>query len=87
VYNSPGWRRLQSRSQNRPAPPAPKQKSDIIDLSAVNSFTIGDRVFHQKFGYGKVAVIDKDKLENDLEKADLKKVVARLITGVDDIPF
>ena len=27
VYNSPGWRRLQSRSQNRPAQQAPKQKS------------------------------------------------------------
>jgi len=87
VYNSPGWRRLQSRSQNRPAQQAPKQKSDIIDLSAVNSFTIGERVFHQKFGYGKVAVIDNDKLEIDFEKAGLKKVVARFITGVDDIPF
>jgi DNA helicase-2/ATP-dependent DNA helicase PcrA len=87
VYNSPGWRRLQSRSQNRPAQQAPKQKSDIIDLSAVNSFTIGERVFHQKFGYGKIVVIDNDKLEIDFEKAGLKKVVARFITGVDDIPF
>ena len=87
VYNSPGWRRLQSRSQNRPTQQAPKQKSDIIDLSAVNSFTIGERVFHQKFGYGKIVVIDNDKLEIDFEKAGLKKVVARFITGVDDIPF
>jgi len=87
VYNSPGWRRLQSRSQNRPSQQAPKQKSDIIDLSAVNSFTIGERVFHQKFGYGKIVVIDNDKLEIDFEKAGLKKVVARFITGVDDIPF
>ncbi|MDG1104131.1 MAG: UvrD-helicase domain-containing protein [Ascidiaceihabitans sp.] len=87
VYNSPGWRRLQSRSQNRPTQQTPKQKSDIIDLSAMNSFTIGERVFHQKFGYGKIVVIDNDKLEIDFEKAGLKKVVARFITGVDDIPF
>jgi len=87
VYNSPGWRRLQSRSQNRPVQQTLKQKSDIIDLSAVNSFTVGERVFHQKFGYGTVVVIDNDKLEIDFEKAGLKKVVARFITGVDDIPF
>ena len=87
VYNSPGWRRLQSRSQSRPNQQKPNQKSDVINLAVVSNFTIGERVFHQKFGYGKVMVIDNDKLEIDFEKAGLKKVVARFISGLDDIPF
>ena len=56
-------------------------------MSAISSFTMGERVFHQKFGYGAVTAIEGDKLEIDFEKAGLKKVVARYITGVDDIPF
>ena len=56
-------------------------------MKAVSSFTIGERVFHQKFGYGKVVAIEGDKLEIDFEKAGSKKVVARFITGVDDVPF
>ncbi|MFY9207440.1 MAG: UvrD-helicase domain-containing protein, partial [Yoonia sp.] len=60
VYNSPGWRRLQSRSQQRGiSQPA---KSSVIDLTAVSAFTEGDRVFHQKFGYGEVMGIEADKL-------------------------
>ena len=87
VYNSPGWRRLQSRSQQRPISHPYESKSTIIDMKAVSSFTIGERVFHQKFGYGKVVAIEGDKLEIDFEKAGSKKVVARFITGVDDVPF
>jgi DNA helicase-2/ATP-dependent DNA helicase PcrA len=87
VYNSPGWRRLQSRSQQRPVSQPTGTKSTIIDMKAVSSFTMGERVFHQKFGYGAVTAIEGDKLEIDLEKAGLKKVVARFITGVDDVPF
>ena len=87
VYNSPGWRRLQSRSQQRPVSQPTGTKSTIIDMKAVSSFTMGERVFHQKFGYGVVTAIEGDKLEIDFEKAGLKKVVARFITGVDDVPF
>jgi DNA helicase-2/ATP-dependent DNA helicase PcrA len=87
VYNSPGWRRLQSRSQQRPVSQPTGTKSTIIDMKAVSSFTMGERVFHQKFGYGAVTAIEGDKLEIDFEKAGLKKVVARFITGVDDVPF
>ena len=87
VYNSPGWRRLQSRSQQRPISQPAESKNTIIDMKAVSSFTIGERVFHQKFGYGKVVAIEGDKLEIDFEKAGSKMVVARFITGVDDVPF
>lgn len=87
VYNSPGWRRLQLRSQQRPVSQPVQTKSAVLNMSAISSFTMGERVFHQKFGYGKVVAIEGDKLEIDFEKAGLKKVVSRFIIGVDDIPF
>ena len=37
--------------------------------------SIGMRVFHQKFGYGRVAQIDGNKLTVDFDKAGQKKVV------------
>ena len=87
VYNSPGWRRLQSRAQERPISQPKESRSTIIDLEAVSSFTMGERVFHQKFGYGVITGIEGDKLEINFEKAGTKNVVSRFITGCDDIPF
>ena len=56
-------------------------------MAAVSSFTIGERVFHQKFGYGVIAGIEGDKLEIEFDKAGSKKVVSRFVTGADDVPF
>ena len=87
VYDSPGWRRLQSRSAERPLGQPREGRNTVIDLSAVSSFTVGERVFHQKFGYGAVVAIEGDKLEVDFEKAGLKKVISRFLSGRNDIPF
>ncbi|MDU1664870.1 MAG: AAA family ATPase, partial [Bradyrhizobium sp.] len=40
-----------------------------------SEFALGDRVFHQKFGYGKVVRIDGNKLTIAFDKAGEKKVV------------
>ena len=87
VYNSPGWRRMQSRAGERPLTQPRESKSSVIDAQAVSSHTMGERVFHQKFGYGAIIGIEGDKLEIDFEKAGVKKVVARFVTGTDDVPF
>jgi DNA helicase-2/ATP-dependent DNA helicase PcrA len=61
-----------------------------IDLDAVSAFTVGDRVFHQKFGYGEVMGIEGDKLEIEFDKAGAKHVVAKFVvsaTQADDVPF
>ena len=42
-------------------------------------FDIGVRVFHQKFGYGKVTSVDGDKLDIDFEKAGQKRVMASFV--------
>ncbi len=87
VYNSPGWRRMQDRSQTRAIASASQAKNIIIDATALPSFGLGDRVFHQKFGYGAVIGVEGDKLEIAFEKSGVKKVVARFVTGENDIPF
>ncbi|MDZ7709161.1 MAG: UvrD-helicase domain-containing protein [Roseovarius sp.] len=87
VYNSPGWRRLQSRGGERPMSQPAEARSPVIDAQAVSAHSVGDRVFHQKFGYGAITGIEGDKLEIEFEKAGVKKVVARFITGTDDVPF
>ncbi len=40
----------------------------------------GQRVFHQKFGYGRIVAIDGDKAEIDFEKAGHKKVMTSFVT-------
>ncbi|MDD9977365.1 MAG: UvrD-helicase domain-containing protein [Boseongicola sp.] len=90
-YNSPGWKRLQARSQHRPMTQPSEARNMVIDLDAVSAFTIGDRVFHQKFGYGAITGIEGDKLDIAFDKAGDKKVVAKFITPAasagDDVPF
>tara|TARA_R100000789_G_scaffold16501_4_gene19856 strand:- start:2475 stop:4892 length:2418 start_codon:yes stop_codon:yes gene_type:complete len=87
VYNSPGWKRLQERQNQRPVSQPRESRSQVIDLEAVSVHTVGDRVFHQKFGYGAILGIEGDKLEIEFEKAGTKKVVARFIHTADDVPF
>ena len=41
----------------------------------VSSFSVGDRVFHQKFGNGNVVAIDGNKLTIAFDKAGEKRVV------------
>ncbi|MGB3314782.1 MAG: UvrD-helicase domain-containing protein [Albidovulum sp.] len=90
VYNSPGWKRMTERSQTRPVSQPREARGVVIDLDAVSAFTEGDRVFHQKFGYGIVEGIEGDKLEVAFDKAGTKHVVASFIVSADaadDIPF
>jgi DNA helicase-2/ATP-dependent DNA helicase PcrA len=79
VYNSPGWRRMRSRSGERPSRAPAEVKSMVIDMTASSSHGVGDRVFHQKFGPGTVEAIEGDKLEVAFDKAGTKKVVARFV--------
>ncbi|MCB2129582.1 MAG: ATP-binding domain-containing protein, partial [Rhodobacteraceae bacterium] len=90
VYNSPGWKRMQDRSQVRPVSQPRESRHVVIDLDAVSSFTEGDRVFHQKFGYGTVEMIEGDKLRVAFDKSGTKHVVAGYVVAAeaaDDIPF
>ena len=90
VYNSPGWRRLQSRAGERPVSQPRESRAPVIDAQAVSAHSVGDRVFHQKFGYGDVVSIEGDKLEIAFDKAGTKHVVGRFVTSAadaGDVPF
>ena len=80
VYNSPGWKRLQARAGQRPVSQPREERNLVIDMTAVAAYGMGERVFHQKFGYGEVTGVEGDKLEIAFEKAGTKKVVARFIS-------
>jgi DNA helicase-2/ATP-dependent DNA helicase PcrA len=90
VYNSPGWKRLQA-NQGRHGMRQPSESRNItIDAEAVSAFSPGDRVFHQKFGYGVVKSVEGDKLGIDFDKAGEKHVVGRFLVSADaagDVPF
>ena len=90
VYNSPGWKRLQERSAKRGLGQPSEQRNMTIDMNVISSFSLGDRVFHQKFGYGEVMNIEGEKLDIEFDKAGSQKVVAQYIqsaTTIDDMPF
>ncbi|MFV2053069.1 ATP-dependent helicase [Aliiroseovarius sp. YM-037] len=90
AYNSPGWKRMQARSSTRPISQPKESRNIVIDSEAVSAFTQGDRVFHQKFGYGTVMGIEGDKLDIEFDKAGGKKVVGRFVmpaANADDVPF
>jgi DNA helicase-2/ATP-dependent DNA helicase PcrA len=42
---------------------------------STNSFRVGDRVFHDKFGYGRVEAVDESKLDIAFDKSGRKKVL------------
>jgi DNA helicase-2/ATP-dependent DNA helicase PcrA len=81
-YETPGWRRAQRNRPQGSAPVAPRRDPITIDGTLVAASTaegvgleVGMRVFHQKFGYGRVAQVDGNKLTVDFDKAGQKKVV------------
>ena len=80
VYKSPGWRRLQ-QNRNVRKPQLPVMEAEICDYS------IGERVFHMKFGYGRIVEIDGDKVVVDFDKAGLKRVVANYVFPPDAAPL
>ena len=82
VYNSPGWKRMQANVSR-----TTRREPVIIDAKAIPDFDLGERVFHQKFGYGAVEAVDDDKLTVAFEKAGVKKVVAAYVAKADAVPF
>ncbi|PZQ96847.1 MAG: DNA helicase II [Cereibacter sphaeroides] len=90
VYNSPGWKRMQERATSRPMAQPREAREMVIDATAVSSFAMGDRAFHDKFGYGTIVGIEGDKLDIAFDKAGIKKIVARFVrsaAAADDVPF
>ncbi|MFN3938008.1 MAG: ATP-dependent helicase [Gemmobacter sp.] len=91
VYNSPGWQRMQIRAASRPVHAPREARGVVIDLAAEPAHERGDRVFHQKFGYGTVAACEGDKVTVRFDKAGEKHVLGSYLVAADraagDVPF
>jgi DNA helicase-2/ATP-dependent DNA helicase PcrA len=88
TYDSPGWRRAQQQ-RNTPSPFASpydpgRTRGPVIDAkakvvatsdSSVSAYGVGERVFHQKFGYGRIVAVEGNKLLVDFDKAGSKRVM------------
>jgi DNA helicase-2/ATP-dependent DNA helicase PcrA len=81
-YSSPGWQRAQARRGevfgSRPAIEAHAELVATSDPDAA-TYSRGERVFHQKFGYGRVTAIDGNKLTVNFDKAGEKRVIANFL--------
>ena len=91
-YTSPGWKRAQSFTSSQPARPAHARRAVIegegrliatADPKAGAGWSKGQRVFHQKFGYGAVRLIEGNKLTVTFEKAGEKKVIDTFLEKAD----
>jgi DNA helicase-2/ATP-dependent DNA helicase PcrA len=94
-YDTPGWKRAQAwQDQTRAdfdakakkrGPRGPKSSPKTIEGELVTSsiietdFKLGERIFHQKFGYGSITSVDGNKLTIDFEHAGEKKVAADFV--------
>lgn len=84
-YSTPGWQRAQKSRGNRGGfseggarnrgPLTIEGELVAKSTGTTSAFSPGQRVFHQKFGYGHVAAIDGNKLTIDFDKAGQKRVV------------
>jgi DNA helicase-2/ATP-dependent DNA helicase PcrA len=88
-YTSPGWKRAQDRSTH--AVPEKGRgslysRSPVIEgegrliasadpAAGSGLYTLGDRVFHQKFGYGRIVLVEGAKLTVAFETSGEKRVL------------
>ncbi len=84
----PGWKRAQSFKQEQSQgyseqqykqATTPKHKPLKKKAITISNFAIGERVFHQKFGYGIIEDIEGNKLTVDFDKAGSKRVVDNFV--------
>ena len=78
TYATPGWQRAQERwAKGTAARSTPNFIEGEMTARETEGggFAKGDRVFHQKFGYGRVKSADGNKLTIDFDKAGEKRVL------------
>jgi DNA helicase-2/ATP-dependent DNA helicase PcrA len=71
-------------SDGRPVPRG-RTPGDMLassDPAAAGGLELGQRIFHDKFGYGRITEIDGAKLTVSFEKAGVKKVVESFVKRV-----
>ena len=76
------WRARNERRPTRRLPLTIEGELVAKSTGTISAFTLGDRVFHQKFGNGNVTAIDGNKLTIAFDKAGEKRVVDSFVERV-----
>ena len=77
-YDNPGWKRARAASgRTTTSPPLIEGSAKTVSINAPgkSKFSSGARVFHQKFGYGRVVAADGQKITVNFDHSGEKKVV------------
>ena len=56
-----------------------------FSTKSATNYAIGERVFHQKFGYGMIEDIDGNRLEINFDKAGVKRVLDSFVDPADQV--
>ncbi len=81
TYSTPGWQRAQKNrgraANSNPWKEPPMLEGEVLARStgADSGYSVGERVFHQKFGYGRVSAVDGNKLTVEFEHSGAKRVL------------
>jgi DNA helicase II / ATP-dependent DNA helicase PcrA len=79
----PGWQRAATGGQFTATPSrVVEARASAVSLGnkGRSDLSLGQRVFHQKFGYGTIAEIEGNKLEIDFEQAGRKRVMDSFVS-------
>ncbi len=83
LYETPGWQRARAQAKDRKGGGPVTIDGELVARSFESprgsAYSVGERVFHLKFGYGVVAQIEGNKLSIDFDKAGRKKVLDSFI--------
>ncbi len=79
----PGWQRATRTGYNTQPQRIVEARASAVSLGtkARTDLALGQRVFHGKFGYGTIALIEGNKLEIDFEHAGRKKVLDSFVSA------
>jgi DNA helicase-2/ATP-dependent DNA helicase PcrA len=79
----PGWQRAARGSFSTDQQRVIEARASAVSLGnkGRDDLALGQRVFHGKFGYGTIAVIEGNKLEIDFEHAGRKKVLDSFVSA------
>ena len=78
----PGWQRASRTGYNSDPQRVIEARASAVSLGnkGRDDLSLGQRVFHGKFGYGKIMEIEGNKLEIEFEKAGRKKVLDSFVS-------
>ncbi|MDF2096273.1 ATP-dependent helicase [Aquibaculum arenosum] len=85
---SPGMERARARRERTGTTTAPviDAKAQVVESTPRRDsrYRPGSRVFHQKFGYGTVSLVEGERLTIAFDHSGEKKVVAGFVTAAED---